>query len=208
MVGRKGVFPAVFLFLAAALLLTGCNPHKTVIREAQYDIGSRSMVVIPFRDEMHTYFESRDGVDLAMAVVGEMRKRGAATNMKPSHLVRAMFPGKDLEQVGWDAVGKKVGAGLILTGSIRTFTLKDPGHIMLRRGTCELDFFIYDVETGTIACVFPSLAVFYPERGGPIAASDIEEATLRRKLIAIAAHEVVKKFYAYEEKISPPPRRY
>ena len=205
---QNRVFLAAFALAVGALLLTGCSDRTTVTIAPAYAIGSRSIVVIPFKDRMHAYYESRDGVDLAMAMTGELRKRGAATNIKSAGQVKTLFPGQDLDVVGWATVGRKVGADLILTGNLQRFTLRDPGHIMLRRGTCILNFFIYDVRTGTVAYMEQGLSTYVPEFGPPIADSDISEEELRKRLIANMALKVVKKFYEHEERIRPTLPRY
>ena len=200
---QNRVFPAAFALAVGVLLLTGCPGPETVTVKPAYTIGPRSVVVIPFKDRMHTYCESRDGVDLAMAVTGELRKRGAATNVRPAGQVKALFPGQDLEVVGWATVGRKLGADLVLTGNLQRFTLRDPGHILLRRGTCILNLFVYEVKTGNIVYMEQGLSAYEPEFGPPIADSDISEEELRRKLITKMALKVVKKFYEHEERVGP-----
>ncbi|HUW56647.1 MAG TPA: hypothetical protein VMZ92_08435 [Planctomycetota bacterium] len=203
MVSRRHVFPAVLALVLGVLVPGGCSDPGIVTRPPEYTIGPRAIVVIPFKDQMHSYYESQDGVDLAMAVVGEMRKRGAATNIKSADQVRALFPNQDLDTVGWGQIGRKLGTDLILTGNLQRFTLRDPGHILLRRGTCILNYFVYDVGTNTVAYAEQGLSTYIPEFGPPIADSDMSEEELRRRVIATTALKLVKKFYEYEERIRP-----
>lgn len=198
---RNHVFPVVCVLVLGVLLVPGCSDKGVVTRPPEYEIGPRAIVVIPFKDSMHTYYDSQDGVDLAMAVVGELRKRGAATNVKSADQAKVLFANQDLDGVGWAQVGRTLGADLVLTGNLQRFTLRDPGHIMLRRGTCILNYFVYDVKTGTVAYSEQGMSTYIPTFGPPIADSDMSEEELRQRLIATTALTLVKKFYEHQERI-------
>jgi len=218
MIPRNGVFPALLVLLAMAFCGSGCGPvvvagarlsmPDTYAVKAEYEIGPRSIVVIPFRDERHTYCESSDGTDLATAVVGELISRKAATNVRSASNVQDLFPGQDLERVGWTQVGKKLGAQLVLVGDIQTFALRDPKTIGIQRGTCRFNYAVYDVEKNTIAYSCRGLEVYVPEYGAGVADGDVDSEKLRAALLSSTAMKVVQKFYDYKAKMGPPPRRY
>jgi len=216
---QLAVVPA--LLLLAAVSLCGCaaagaalaggvrlSNKEVATYKAEYEIGKKPIVVIPFRDEGHTYYESRDGVDLATAVTGELIQRGAASNVKLDPQVESAFEGQDPSRVVWADIGKKAGAELVLFGILERFTLKDPKTIGIVRGTAIVDFFIYDVKKDAIVYSKRGLEVYHPETGAGIAESDISSEKLRRILLAKTAMKIVQKFYTYKEKIRPPPARY
>jgi len=221
MVPRYVVAAALLLLLGGTCVLCGCGPagmvisagtklssEDTITRKAEYEIGGRSIVVIPFRDERHTYYESSDGVDLATAVKGELIRTNAARNVRSDEPVRTSLAGKDLDSIGWAEVAKQAGAQLVLTGDIQRFTLKDPKAIGILRGTCKLNYFVYDAARGVVAYSVRGLEVYHPERGGGIPESEVDQEKLRSDLLSITALKVVQKFYTYKEKVGLPPSRY
>ena len=212
---------SLVLLLLAAASLCGCSAagaalaggvrlgkKEVVTYKAEYEIGRKPIVVIPFRDQRHTYYESRDGVDLATVVTGELIKRGAATDVKLDPQLQSAFEGQDPDRVVWADIGRKAGAELVLFGSLDRFTLKDPKTIGIVRGTAVVNFFIYDVKKDGLVYTKRGLEVYHPETGAGIAESDISSEKLRRILLAKTAMKIVQKFYTYKEKIRPPPARY
>lgn len=218
---RIRVIPGVFLLAATALALAGCPLAQLgvvagtrlasddyVVMKPQYKIEDKRIVVVPFSDRTQTHYASRDGIDLATYVIGELVRQSAAQNIQDDSAVRQTFAGKDVATVGWDKVAEAAGAQLVLTGRIETFRLKDPGHIMVLRGTCILQAFIYDAKTKTIVHRIPRLEVYVPETGGGIAEHDIDPEQLRARLLAATAAKIVQKYYKWQKVKRPPPRRY
>ena len=195
------------LYSVAAIPLRLIIPDTTK-HKAEFKIDGRSIVVIPFKDKRRGYFESRDGLDLSAAVMGELGSRpGVKAKVMDPQQVRLAFPNQRLEDVGWAKIGKQVGADLVMFGDIETFTLKRPGYIGVLQGNCRMKVYIYDVKDGTIPWS-KTLQTWWPESGPPVAASDVEAGEFRQQLIAFTAFKLAQSFYNWEEKMRPPPRRY
>jgi hypothetical protein len=221
MVSRTVVAVALLFLLGGMCVLCGCGPASAVVavgtrlgadddvtRKAEYEFGSRSVVVVPFRDERHTYGESPDGMALAVAVTGELMRTNAVKNLKSAEPARALLDANNPDTVPWAEVAKQAGAQFVLTGDIQQFTLKDPKHIMIVRGTCKLNYFVYDAATNAVVYSARGVEVYYPERGAGIPENVIDPETLRSTLLAATAHKIVQKFYTYKEEVRPPPTRY
>jgi len=221
MVPRTVVVVALLLLVGGICVLCGCGPASALVavgtrlgaddevtRKAEYEFGSRSVVVVPFRDEGHAYGESTDGMDLAVAVTGELMRSNAAKDLKSAEPARALLAANNSDTIPWAEVARQSGAQLVLTGDILQFTLKDPMHIMIVRGTCKLNYFVYDAAKNAVVYSARGVEVYVPERGAGIPQNDIEPETLRSTLLAATAHKVVQKFYTYKEVVRPPPSRY
>ena len=200
----SGCAPGVARGAVGARLFT----PDTVTHKAEFEVGTRPIVVIPFRDAAKTYYESGDGLDLATAVAGELVLRKAATRVVSDEGVRREFAGQDLERVGWAEVGKAAGAQLVLTGDIDTFRLKDPGVIGMLRGYCKVNVRVYDIATNTPVYAAQGVETYWPEYGAGVAASDKDPQTLRNELLARTAMKAVQRFYTWQKKIGPEPTRY
>ena len=212
----------ICLLLLSAVSLCGCQlgaaaviggtrmaSKESVTMKAQYTIGNRPIVVIPFRDQYHTYYESRDGVDLATFVVGELAKHDAATNVRPDTGLREAFAGRDLATVGWDKVAEQAGAELVLVGTIERFRLKDPKTYLMMRGNCIVNCFLYDAKTKVVVHRIPRIEVWYPETGQGIAESDVtDQERFRETVLSITALKIVQHYYTWEQMIRPEPRRF
>jgi len=180
-------------------------PDTTTIK-AEYVIGAQPVVVIPLKDAARGYYESGDGIDLATTIAGELIARKAASVVRSDEMVRRQFAGQNLEQVGWAEVGKAAGADLVLVGDIQDLRLKDPGVIGMLRGYSRVNVRIFDVRKN--AFVYAGQAeTWCPDYGPGVATGDISPENLRNQLIAATAMNVVKKFYTWERKIGPEPRR-
>jgi hypothetical protein len=222
MVSRTVVAVALLFLLGGMCVLCGCGPASAIVavgtrlgaddevtRKAEYEFGSRTVVVVPFRDERHTYGESPDGMDLAVAVTGEMIRNNAVKNLKSAEPVRELLRTSNPETVDWAEVARQAGAQLVLSGDIQQFTLKDPKHIMIVRGTCKLNYFVYDAAKNAVVYSARGVEVYYPDRGAGIPENSIDNLeTLRSTLLAVTAQKVVQKFYTYKEVVRPPPSRY
>ncbi len=183
-------------------------PTTTTIR-AEYTIGATPIVIIPFRDAGKTYYESSDGLDLAMVVAGELQERKAATVRRPDEPVRTQFAGQDIEKVGWAEVAKAAGAQLVLIGDIQEFRLRDPKTQGLLRGYTRVGVRIFDVRTNCVAYASPAIETWVPDYGVGVPESDVSNlAAFRNALVSSTAMKIAQKFYTWERKIGPEPRRY
>ena len=208
----------VSLALVLAALAAGCSaalmagsrlvtPDTTTV-PAQFTIGATPVVIIPFRDQGKSYYQSGDGIDLAQAVSGELITRKAASVVRSDEGVRTAFTDRNLEEVGWSEVAKAAGATLVLTGDIQILRLKDPGVIGMLRGYSLVNVRVYDASKNCIVYSAQSIETWVPEYGAGVAESDVNPERLRYALIASTAMHVVQKFYTWERKIGPEPRRY
>jgi hypothetical protein len=218
----RGVVAVALLFLLGGMcVLCGCGPASALVaagtrlgaddevtRNAEYTFGSRAVVVVPFRDDGHAYGESPDGMDLAVAVTGELMRSNAVKNIKSAEPARELLATNNPDTVPWAEVARQTGAQLVLTGNIQRFTLKDPLTIGLARGTCKLNYFVYDAAKNAVVYSARGVEVYYPDRGAGVAESSIDPETFRATLLAVTAHKVVQKFYTYKEPVRPPPSRY
>lgn len=204
--------------LCLAALSAGCGPvivatarmtmPDTTTMKAEYTIGATPVVVIPFRDPARGYLESGDGIDLATLVVGELQMRTAATAVRSDVPVRTRFAGQDLEKAGWVEVGKAADAQLVLVGDIQEFRLRDPKTQGLLRGYTRVNLRVFDVQKNGIVYSAQGIETWVPDYGIGVAESDASPERLRNALVAATATNIVKKFYTWEKKIGPEPRRY
>lgn len=192
------------VIVAGARLVT---PDTTTIK-AEYTIGATPVVVIPFRDAGRGYYESNDGLDLATAIAGELIGRKAATVVRSDQAVRTKFAGQALETVGWAEVAKAADAQLVITGDVQTLRLKDPGTIGMLRGYSLVNVRVFDVSKNCIVYAASGIETWVPDYGQGVAESDVNPERLRNALVATTAMHVVQKFYTWERKIGPEPRRY
>jgi len=206
---------AVLLLGSTALMLAGCQAatlamgvgtrlasEDTVVIKPEYEIGKRPIVVIPFRDTSETHYASRDGLDLATYVVGELANRRAAQNIVPDTGVRETF-GDGVAAAGWDKIAQQTGAELVLTGTIDQFRLKDPKTYLMLRGNCIVTTFLYDAKSKTVVHRITRLEVWVPDWGPGIPEGDIEPERLREQLLAVTAMKIVQKYYKWEKKTGP-----
>jgi hypothetical protein len=134
--------------------------------------------------------------------------RKAATVVRSDVPVRTRFAGQDLEKVGWAEVGKAADATLVLTGDIEEFRLRDPKTTGLLRGYTRVNVRVFDVQKNSLVYSTQSIETWVPDYGIGVAESDANPEKLRNALVASTAMKIVQKFYTWEKKIGPEPRRY
>ena len=187
----------VFLLVVAGVLLSGCSwlipPYVWI--EPPVDVSGKALLVVPFADAEHGYFDSPEGNLLARMVVEEVRRGEPKARLVDPQEVRRLFPGKDLEAVGWKAVGQAVGADYVLAGRIETFTLRDPGNPNLYLGTIALSLKVVDTTDGSVVwSATPAEARYrwsatgHPDIGTPV--FDVTEAEVRQKTLLLAAQHM------------------
>ena len=134
------------------LVLPGCPwfiPRHTTL-DPEVDLTEKTLVVVPFSDADNSYFAYQDGNDLAGLVIREVSAGAPEAHLVDPEEVRRLFPGRDLEAVGWQNVGQAVGADYVLVGHIESFRLKDPGNPNLYMGTIVLRLKVVNVADGLV----------------------------------------------------------
>jgi len=216
---REATF-VVLLLVAAGVALSGCPvanlavgvgtrlaSEDTVVIKPEYEIGNKSIVVVPFRDRTQTHYASPDGVDLATYVIGELVNRNAAENIAPDTGVQQMFT-DGAAPVPWDKVAAQVGAQLVLTGTLERFRLRDPNTQLMLRGNCVVTAFIYDAKSKAVVHRIGRMEVWWPDWGPGVPEHDMTPEQVREQLLAATATKIVQKYYKWEKKTGPQHRRY
>ena len=200
MISRNPLCLVVVSALAGVMFCAGCgNSEGLVSKTAEFRFDNRSVAVIPFKDSHHTYGESRDGMDLAMAVSQRLQATGAAVNVKDADRLAELLKGESARELGWEEVCNRIGVKVLLFGDLQQFTLRDSGVQLIVRGTCRIRLFVYDSDAKRTYTLSPT-AVYHPESGAGLPESDMSADKLRGILLGKSARIIAYKFYDHEEK--------
>jgi hypothetical protein len=141
------------LALALSLvLLPGCGifvPAYVNVKP-RVDLAKKTLLVVPFSDPEHAYFDSADGVELAELIIGEVRQGAPKVRLVELDQLRRLYAGQDLESVGWTTVGAAVKADCIMVGRIVSFTVRDPRNPNFLLGNLTLDLKVIRVADGSV----------------------------------------------------------
>ena len=197
------------LWVPVLSVLCGCNggvvgnpSYETVKREVNLD--GKQVVVIPFKDADHGYFESPDGNDLVEKVANQMRNHMPKTRFVSALPIRKRMEADEAEVLTPDEMGAVVRADTVLLGTLEEFSTQEPNTTGILRGTCRIELELYDV-TRKQTIWSQSLTVNYPERGVGVPANDTTPKRIRDGLITLSADTIAKKFYTHKKRLGPPP---
>ena len=178
-----------------AVSSVGSPSQRTIEREVNTD--GRSMVVIPFKDARHPYFESDDGSELTERVVNEMRRHMRKTRLVSSLPVRDKFDPAGMEKVGVDELGKVARADLVLVGDLKEFSTSEPKTVGMLRGTCRIEIVLFDAQKKERIWT-RSLTIHYPDYGPGVPATDTTPEKIRTGLMKLSGDVIAKKFYTHK----------
>jgi hypothetical protein len=134
------------------LVVLGCTaliPARVTI-EPKVNLAKKTLLVVPFSDSEHAYFDSPDGVGLAELIIREVRQGAPKARVVELDELHRLYGGQDLEAVGWKTVGAAVGAEYVLVGRIVSFTLRDPRTRNLLLGDIVLELKVVSVADGSV----------------------------------------------------------
>ena len=160
-----GVLPVLLLSVVCGCAdsIVAGNPRLISIKR-EVNTDGHTVVVIPFKDAGHGYFESADGSELTDRTVHQMRIHLPKTRFVSALPIRRKFDQTQLGDVSVEELGKTVRADMVLVGNLKEFSTQEPKTRLILRGTCEIDLMLFDV--GTKSEVWKrSLTIHYPERG-------------------------------------------
>jgi len=134
------------------LVLLGCTAlipaHVTI--EPKVNLAKKTLLVVPFSDSQHAYFDSRDGTDLAQLVIREVRQGAPKAKVVELDELRRLYGGQDLGSLGWQTVGEALGADYVLVGRINSFALRDPRAPNFLLGNIVLELKVVSVADGSV----------------------------------------------------------
>ena len=195
--------------LLCVVVVCGCadgevgNPrYDTVQREVNVD--GHSLVVIPFRNAGGPFFQSVDGYELTERVIYQMRTHLPKTRFISSLPIRKDHSPDAIEKMTPAQLGEAVDADLVLVGTLKEFSTREPLTTGIMRGTCEIDLKLYDVKTSQETWR-RSLTIHYPTRGPGIPSTDTTTDKVREGLLTTSADGIAKKFYTYKQRVGPAP---
>jgi len=187
-----------FLLLGLVMVaLPGCPlfipPYVTV--EPEVDLKDKTLLVVPFSDAENTYFASPDGVALASMITQEVRRGAKKARVVDPAEVQRLFPGKDLETVGWQRVGQAVGADYVLVGHIDTFSVRDPKDPNLLMGTIAVRLKVVDTVDGSLVySLMPPESRYRWSASGRadigMSVFDVSEGQVRANTLAFATRQI------------------
>ena len=194
--------------------VTGCagamaqqaNPSDRKV-EKEFDLMGKTVVVIPFREERRTYFESQDGADLAQLVGAQLERRVTGVRVVSADPIRKNYDPQTLENVEPTKLGATAGAQMVMVGNLRQFTLQDPGVIGMLHGTCIVDLTLFDAKTGKPAWS-KRMTINYPDYGPGVPEPDTSRSSMREMLLAKTADAIAKQFYMHLEPNRRPPMQF
>jgi hypothetical protein len=184
------------------VLLPGCGifvePYVTI--EPKVNLAKKKrLLVVPFSDSQHLYFDSADGVELAELIIGEVQAGVPKARLVELEELRRLYGGQDLESVGWTTVGQALGADYVLVGRINSFTLRDPRTPNFLLGNLTLDLRVVSVADGSVVFRPPrSETVFrWSETGDPEIGTpefDTTPEKIRQGTLELAARRISDYF--------------
>ncbi|MEM7260720.1 MAG: hypothetical protein AAF488_01930 [Planctomycetota bacterium] len=185
------------LIACLVLLLgsTGCHLlYKEKFVDPEYDLRDSQLIVVPFRDLDHWYYEVAEGRELAKFVMVELQRECDLEVVGGAEVENAVWD--NVEEVDWTEVGKSVEADFVLYGTIRELRNDTRGVVGFLRGTVRVDLSVWDVEKGELAFE-RRVQTIYPEdvESGDIGVTfEQSRAELRKQLFARAAKKVSATF--------------
>lgn len=179
------------------LVLPGCPwfiPRYTTL-DPEVDLTKKTLLVVPFSDTDNTYFASQDGNALAGLVIREVSTGAKKARLVDPEELRRLFPGRDLESVGWQNVGQAVGADYVLVGHIESFRLKDSGSPNLYMGTIVLRLKVVNAADGSVvwSAAPPDTRYRWSASGHPTVGTsilDISEEAMRQGTLAWTSRQI------------------
>lgn len=205
---RKSLLP-LLLLLCMIPLLSGCGIIGVIgeafasddVEDPKFETDEKTLLVIPFRDDIFPHYESERGKLLSSAVV-----RNIIKNHDYTYLER-VFEDDKLEkfftfnqEVPWERINTNVKADLILIGGIESFQTSRPGDVGLRRGSARAYIQVYDTKLKQV--IFKKkVAATYPKT--TTRSVYVKDAyTVEAGLLGELAYKIGREFYSYTKKPS------
>jgi hypothetical protein len=137
--------PALLALLLPFVLSTGCGVDKDIIDPAIEIPATRTVVVVPFRDEDYPNgFDSPRGCLLAEKIT-KLLKEKADFRVKSQEFVIELYQEGNPTQMTAKDVAEKTRADYVLMGNVAKWSLKDEGmYGGLLRGSAVIDVSLYE----------------------------------------------------------------
>ncbi|MEM7260721.1 MAG: hypothetical protein AAF488_01935 [Planctomycetota bacterium] len=132
------------------LTTVGCDMLKEKkFVEPNFDLRDSQIIVVPFRDLQHWYYEVEEGRELAKFIVADLQRECDLDVVGGAEVENAVW--EDVEAVDWAEVGRSVNAKYVLFGVIRELRNDSRGMVGVLRGTVSVDLSVWDVEKDEVA---------------------------------------------------------
>jgi hypothetical protein len=189
--------------LSALLLLglTSCSEIEPVI-----PVADRRMVVIPMRDDLHYYYESATGTELARAVTAQLegasREDSDAVKVVPFEDLIESVRDVDTKDLSFADVGRRAKADLILVGNIVKFDTRQKGDVGFVRGAAKVDLIVLETAHPEKPLYRTTVTATFPPEGyrgwGGYSGTEGDESDVRAGLLALTARRVAELFYPHQ----------
>lgn len=183
----------------AALCAGGCSQMGYYGHAAELKLKGR-ILVVPLSDADNYYYDSKEGVAIAEAVVGELVRNSKTLDPIPPEKAKGPVRSAILGPVDWAEVGGGTGADYVLYGSLDELLWKDPADPMLPRCVFRVTYSVYSVALKTN--VYTSTkAGKYPHRllsDSGVSVYEMGTDLFTERSYQYIGHVIARTFYRYE----------
>ena len=207
-------FTILFLLAAFPIMGMGCQAcYRTQgmkMVDAQYKPSKRKMLVIPFSDPVFSYFESKEGSELAQDVGDYVRRQRITDVMYETFFpasMKTLYKEKSAESPeiqAWMALAKEMDCELIVVGQIEDYMAGGEKNVNIVSGTVTFQVQVYDVKQPEAnVWRLPSTTVTFPEgwEYADLPRNDMPPVKLRHMLLNKAAEKIGQCFHDHLEKL-------
>jgi len=187
---------------AVAGLLIGCTGGPGILSvKAEYPIGKRKLLVVPFKDPAFSYFESKNGCELADGIAGFMRIYHRRVNVISGTELRSSIKERDYTKLPLSDAAREIGADTVLEGSIIELETRDPKAVNLMRGKITVEFALHDVEKWDPPLYSKRETYFYPKdtEYEHLLSQDVKPKQVLDELLSLCAQRIAECFVDHEE---------
>ncbi len=217
MIIRRRALPILAL---VACLLGGCEggyfftplpeTHTRTVEPEYAGMPGRTVVVIVWVPESTEFSDADLRADLARYIQRDitegleaaLKKGKANVTFVPQVKVQQF----QLENLHWTTtpvpdLGRKLGADMVLSVVVDSYTLTQPGHMLYHRGRISSDCMLYDLKQPRgqeKVWSKPALAAQYPPEQ-QTGSAPTDASLTRRALLTVYASELGRCFYKHKE---------
>lgn len=169
--------------------LTGCSSFH----RPRFDVGERTLLVIPFRDltaprNTRWYGESARGIAVVRYFMNWAEKDAVGRFAGGPGARRVVAAVRDwlqdeIRASDWRKLLTGVDADLVLIGEITEFNLKQPSDVNIYRGSAKMEYRLIDAATGRTVDRTPSpREVSFPEPEMANVVFDMDVGQTKRRI--------------------------
>jgi len=174
---------------------------------AEYELPEgKSLAVVVYTDQRTQYDYPDLSLTLSSAVSGRIEKNVEGVEIvPPARIVRYQDENRYWDEMDKTALGKALGADLVLFVPLEEFSTRLPDSAYLYRGRVTCEPSVHDASRpagDSRVHKFDKIRIVYPENE-PAGLSTENDREIRKKTESLFAEQLAWKFYDHKEEIKP-----